>query len=78
MDNAFDIKMTLKNGTIEIVLNLIHYSGSHDLRFRLMYRIFSYSFRGNYSFLDLEIQRSQYINVQKLFKGENYSWAETI
>ena len=25
------------------------------------YRISSYSFRGNYSFLDLEIQRSQYI-----------------
>ena len=25
-----------------------------------------------YSFLDLEIQRSQYINVRKLFKGGNY------
>ena len=30
-----------------------------------------YSFRGNYSFLNFEIQRSQYINVQKL-KGGNY------
>ena len=38
---------------------------------RLVYRISSYSFRGNYSFLDLEIQRSQYINVRKLFKGGN-------
>ena len=38
----------------------------------LMYRISSYLFRGNYSFLDLEILRSQYINVRKLFKGRNY------
>ena len=37
-----------------------------------IYRISSYSFRGNYSFLNLEIQRSQYINVRKLFKGGNY------
>ena len=44
------------------------------------YRVSSYSFRGNYSFLDLEIQRSQYIrlkvtvyiNVGKLFKCGNY------
>ena len=36
------------------------------------YRISSYSFCGNYSFLDLEIQRSQHINVRKLFKGGNY------
>ena len=49
------------------------------------YRISSYSFRGNYSFLDLEIQRSQYIRSKvtvhkgaetiqgrKLFKGGNY------
>mgnify|MGYP006975835862 CR=1 FL=1 len=49
------------------------------------YRISSYSFRGNYSFLDLEIQRSQYIRPKvtvhkgaetiqgrKLFKGGNY------
>jgi hypothetical protein len=36
------------------------------------YRISSYSFRGNYSFLNLEIQRSQYIKVRKLFKGGNY------
>ena len=48
-------------------------------------RISSYSFRGNYSFLDLEIQRSQYIRPKvtahkgaetiqgrKLFKGGNY------
>ena len=42
------------------------------------YRISSYSFRGNYSFLKLEIQRSQYIKVWKLFKGGNYSRAETI
>ena len=50
-----------------------------------MYRISSYSFRGNYSFLNLEIQRSQYIGPKvtvhkgaetiqgrKLFKGGNY------
>ena len=49
------------------------------------YRISSYSFRGNYSFLNLEIQRSQYIRPKvtvhkgaetiqgrKLFKGWNY------
>ena len=51
----------------------------------LSYRISSYSFRGNYSFLNLEIQRSQYIRPKvtvhkcaetiqgrKLFKGGNY------
>ena len=38
---------------------------------------FLVSFRGNYSFLDLEIQRSQYIRP-KLFKGGNYSREETI
>ena len=50
-----------------------------------MYRISSYSFRGNYSFLNLEMQRSQYtrpkvivdrgmetIQGRKLFKGRNY------
>ena len=55
------------------------------------YRISSYSFRGNYSFLNLVIQRSQYIRPKvtvhkgtetiqgrKLFKGGNYSRAETI
>ena len=49
------------------------------------HRISSYSFRGNYSFLNLEIQRSQYIKPKvtvhkcgetiqgrKLFKGGNY------
>ena len=45
---------------------------------KFIYRISSYSFRGNYSFLNLEIQRSQYIKVRKLFKGGNYSSAETI
>ena len=51
----------------------------------LVYRISSYSFRGNYSFLDFENQRSQYIRSKvtvhkgaetiqgrKLFKGGNY------
>ena len=28
--------------------------------------------------MNLEIQRSQYINVRKLFKGGNYSRAETM
>ena len=42
------------------------------------YRISSYSFRGNYSFLNLDIQKSQYLKVRKLFKGGNYSRAETI
>ena len=45
---------------------------------KIRHRISSYSFRGKYSFSDLEIQRSQYINVRKLFKGGNYSRAETI
>ena len=49
------------------------------------YCISSYSFRGNYSFLNLEIQKSQYIRPKvtvhkcaetiqgrKLFKGGNY------
>ena len=45
---------------------------------QIVYRISSFSFRGNYSFLNLEIQRSQYINVRKLFKGGNYSRVETI
>ena len=49
------------------------------------YRIFSHSFRGNYSFLNLEIHRSQYITPKvtvhkcaeiiqgrKLFKGGNF------
>jgi hypothetical protein len=38
-----------------------------------IYRISANSFRGKYSFLKVEIQRSQYINVRKLFKGGNYS-----
>ena len=41
-------------------------------------RISSYSFRGNYSFLNLEIQRLQYINVRKLCKRRNYSRMETM
>ena len=49
-----------------------------DWSFRLGYRISSYSFRGNYSFFNLEIQKSKYIKVRKLFKGGNYSRAETI
>ena len=36
------------------------------------YCISSNSFFGNYSFLNLEIQRSQYINMGNLFKGGNY------
>ena len=49
------------------------------------YRISSYSFRGNYSFLSFEIQRSHYISpkvtvhkgaetiqARKLFKGGKY------
>ena len=39
------------------------------LKFGLIY---SYNFSRNYSFLNLEIQRSQYIKVRKLFKGGNY------
>jgi hypothetical protein len=52
----------------------------------LTYRISSYSFFGNYSFLNLEIQRSQdirpkitvhkcaeTIHGRKLFKGGNYT-----
>ena len=51
----------------------------------ITYRISSYSFRGNYSLLTLEIQRSRYIRPnftvhncaetiqgRKLFKGRNY------
>ena len=53
--------------------------------YKTVYRISSYSFRGNYSFLDLETQRSQYIRPKvtvhkcaetiqgrKLIKGRNY------
>ena len=40
----------------------------------LGYRISSYSFRGNYSFLNLEIQRSQYIRP----KDTVHKGAETI
>ena len=67
----------------------IEYFLSNQHKFR--YRISSYSFRGNYSFLGLEIQRSQYIKPKvtvhkgaetiqgrKLFRGGNYSRAETI
>ena len=48
--------------------------------FLCTYRISANSFRGNYSFLNLEIQRSQYVRpkVRKLFKGGTYSRAETI
>ena len=38
------------------------------------YRISSYSFRGNYSFLNLEIQRSQYIKVRKLYEEIRYKY----
>ena len=51
----------------------------------LTYRISSFSFRGNYSFLNLEIQKAQYLRSKvtvhkcaetvqgrKLFKGGNY------
>ena len=48
------------------------------LSLKFEYRISSYSFRGNYYFLNLKIQSSQYIKVRKLFKGGNYSRAETI
>ena len=53
--------------------------------YKVDYHISSYSVRGNYSFLNLEIQRSQYIRPKvtvhkgaetiqgrKLFKGGNY------
>jgi hypothetical protein len=38
----------------------------------MYYSISTYSMRGNYSFLDLEIQRSQYINVRKLYEEIRY------
>jgi hypothetical protein len=60
-------------------------SSKAGLNFSDLYRISSYSFRGNYSFLSLEIQRSKYIRQKvtvhkcvetiqgrKLFKGGNY------
>ena len=34
---------------------------ANSMLFFRIYRVSSYSFRGNYSFLSLEIQRSQYI-----------------
>ena len=63
-----------------------HYEGKTTIKVMvIIYRISSYSFRGNYSFLNLEIQRSQYIRPKvtvhkgaetiqgrKLFKGGNY------
>ena len=64
---------------------------SSVLFFHLLHNTTSYSFRGIYSFLNFEIQRSQYIRPKvtvhkgvetiqgrKLFKGGNYSRAETI
>ena len=57
----------------------------HLLGEKYVYRISSYTFRGNYWFLNLEIQRSQYVRPKvtvhkgaetiqgrKLFKGGNY------
>ena len=60
--------------SVYVLINWINYKNIQAAR----YSISSYSFRGNYSFLDSEIQRSQYINVRKLFMGVNYSRAETI
>ena len=63
---------------------IIHYT-TGKYCFKVKYRISSYSFCGNYSFLNLEIQRSQYIRPKvtlhkgaetihgrKIFKGGNY------
>ena len=66
----------------------MNFKGLHNVLFFVKinsYRISSYSFRGNYSFLNLEIQRSNYIRPKvtvhkaaetiqgrKLFKGGNY------
>ena len=43
---------------------------SENRKFVLIYRISSYSCRGNYSFLEVE--------VRQVFKGGNYSREETI
>ena len=64
----------------------MHDGFKHFLAHYLLTVFSSYSFRGNYSFLNLEIQRSQYIRPtkvtvhkgaetiqrRKLFKGGNY------
>ena len=56
-------------------------TGGHVIKGR-KYRISANSFRGNYSFLNLTLCTVtfglQYIQVRKLFKGGNYSRAETI
>ena len=46
----------------------------HTYFLYFIYRVSSYSFRGNYSFLDLEIQRSEYIRP----KVTLHKCAETI
>ena len=66
------IRPTYKDHTVHCAVG-----GSQSCNFS-MYRNSSYSFLGNFSFLNLEIQRSQYINVRKLFKGGNYSRVEII
>jgi hypothetical protein len=76
----------MKNGVKNIqaaAYNGVRYTNCST---KIKYRISSYSFRGNYSFLNLEIQRSQYIRPKvtvhkcaetiqgrKLFKGGNYT-----
>ena len=75
-------KLKARNG-----INLLHNQAQLPkiCNTHYIYRISSYSFRGNYSFLNLEIQRSQYIRPKvtvhkgaetiqgrKVFKGGNY------
>ena len=64
-----------RRAKLDDALKLFMLNREVSFRFRFCesdYRISSYSFRGNYSFLNLEIQRLQYVNVRKLFKGGNY------
>ena len=51
-----------------------------SVKWKREYRISSYSFRGNYSFLNLTLCTVTLLwpKVRKLFKGWNYSRTETI
>ena len=70
---------------VDIIFQTIWKNPKLNMKSKYKYRISSYSFSGNYSFFDLEIQKSQYIrpkvtvqNVRKLFKGRNYSGARKL
>jgi len=76
---------TLEQLELEQIIRMFRNKQEEVKRIKNGYRISSYSFRGNYSFLNLEIQRSQNIRPKvivhkgaetiqgrKIIKGGNY------